>query len=286
MPTKGGIKVQLDEARALVESLKQELSRITKEKDELDVKLEEVTDKLGLTEEQVKELCATAEAWESATKDVGEFEDQLAEACWQLEESERTSELMVMRVGEDTRERMLCTYERELESWDSLIQLLKEKVGCLQQQLERNPATSSSEDLTREAQDNDHVIVHPVFDVPHDTQHQPTTIKLNETLTKFSSEDNEDEGAFPRWLRKLERVTGLYKWSDGEKLVQFELLLTGRAVKLHELLSAVDHESFKSATEALQKRLTSTGREALRSAQLMMRRQQTNESVNEFTQDF
>ena len=177
---------------------------------------------------------------------------------------------------------MLRTHEGELESWDYLIQLLKEKVGCLQQQLERNPATSSSEDLTSEAQDNDHVMVHPVFDVPHDTQHRPTTIKLSETLTKFSGEDNEDEGAFPRWLRKLERVAGLYKWSDEEKLVQFELLLIGRAEKLHEFLSAVDHESFKSATEALQKRLTPAGREA----QLMRRRQQTNESVNEFTQDF
>ena len=61
MPTKGEIKVQLDKDRALVESIKQELGRITKEKDELAVKLEEVTDKLGLTEEQVKELRATAE---------------------------------------------------------------------------------------------------------------------------------------------------------------------------------------------------------------------------------
>ena len=98
MPTKGDIKVQLDEARALVESLKQELSRITKEKkDELAVKLEEVTDKLGSTEEQVKELCATAEAWHSTMEDVGELEDQLAKACWQLEESKRTSELMLMK---------------------------------------------------------------------------------------------------------------------------------------------------------------------------------------------
>ena len=43
------MKVQLDEAHALVESLKQELGRITEEKDELAVKLEEVTDRPGLT---------------------------------------------------------------------------------------------------------------------------------------------------------------------------------------------------------------------------------------------
>ena len=125
-----------------------------------------------------------------------------------------------------------------------------------------------------------------MFDVSHDTQHRQTTIKLIETLTKFSGEDTEDEGAFKRWLHKLERVAELYKWSDGEKLVQFELLLTGRAEKLYKLLSAGEDGSFKSATKALQKRLTPAGREALRSAQLMRRRQQTNESVDEFAQEF
>ena len=111
---------------------------------------------------------------------------------------------MLMRVKEGAREEMLCTHEQELESWDYLIQLLKEKVGCLQQQLERNPPMSSSEDLTREAQDTNNAVIHPVFDVCHNTQHGPTTIKLSEKLTKFSGEDTEDEGAFSRWLCKLE----------------------------------------------------------------------------------
>ena len=174
-----------------------------------------------------------AKAWQSAAEDLGDLEDWLAEACWRLEESQRTPELMLMRVKENTREEMLRAHERELQSQDYLLQLLKEKVGCLQQQLERNPPTSSSEYLTREEQDTDHTVVHLVFDVSHDTQHRPTMIKLSETLTKFSGEDTEDEGVFPRWLRKLERVAVLYKWNDGEKLVQFELLLTGRADKLY-----------------------------------------------------
>ena len=105
-------------------------------------------------------------------------------------------------------------------------------------------------------------------------------------MTKFSSEDTEDEGAFSRWLRKLERVAWLYKWSDVEILVQFELLLAGRAEELYEFFSTGDRGSFKSAMEALQKRLTAAGREALRSVQLMRRRQQTDESVDEFAQDF
>ena len=40
------------------------------------MKLEEVTDKLGSTEEQIEELCATAEAQQSAMEDVGDLEDQ------------------------------------------------------------------------------------------------------------------------------------------------------------------------------------------------------------------
>ena len=38
MPTKGEIKIQLDKGPALVESIKQELGQITKEKDELALK--------------------------------------------------------------------------------------------------------------------------------------------------------------------------------------------------------------------------------------------------------
>ena len=72
-----------------------------------------------------------------------------------------------MGVNEDTRKDILHAHERELESRDYLIQLLKEKVGCLQQQLERNPPTSSSDDLTIQVQDT----VHSMFDVSHDTQH-------------------------------------------------------------------------------------------------------------------
>ena len=86
------------------------LSRVGNWLESQAVKLEEVTDKLGSTEEQVEELCAMAEAWHSAAED-----------CWQLEESERTSELMLMRVKADIREEVLHAHEQELESWDYFI---------------------------------------------------------------------------------------------------------------------------------------------------------------------
>ena len=49
--------------------------------------------------------------------------------------------------------------------------IVEEKVGCLQQQLGRNPPTLTSEDLTRETQDTEHTGVHLMFDVSRDTQH-------------------------------------------------------------------------------------------------------------------
>ena len=49
------------------------------------------------------------------------------ETHWWLEESERTSELMLMRVKEDTSEEMLRAHEWELESWNYLIQLLRRR---------------------------------------------------------------------------------------------------------------------------------------------------------------
>ena len=76
-----------------------------------------------------------------------------------------------MKVKEDTREEMLRAHEWELESRDYLIQLLKEKVRYLQQQLQRNLPMSSSKDLTREARDINNAVIRPVFDVSHNTQH-------------------------------------------------------------------------------------------------------------------
>ena len=62
--------------------------------------------------------------------------------------------------------------------------------------------------------------------------------------------------------------------------------MTRRGEQLYKFLSAGYCGSFKGTTEALQKRLTPAGMEALRSAQPMRRKQQTNESVDEFVQDF
>ena len=43
---------------------------------------------------------------------------------------------------------------------------------------------------------------------------------------------NEDPEGFVRWLHKLERMAELHLWSDREKLIQFELLLSGCAERI------------------------------------------------------
>ena len=91
------------------------------------------------------------------------------------------------------------------------------------------------------------------------------------TLSQFSGDDSEDPGGFVRWLRKLERMGELHSWSDREKLIQFELLLSGRAERIYELMPGSVKGTFQEATTALQKRLEPVGRDALRSAQLIRR---------------
>jgi len=54
---------------------------------------------------------------------------------------------------------------------------------------------------------------------------------------------------------------------------------------VYEILPSQVKESYVKATEALQERLNPVEREALVSAQLMRRKQQQNESVDEFAQD-
>ena len=104
-----------------------------------------------------------------------------------------------MKEKEAMRQEMSQTHKAELESRDYLTQLLQEKVESLQKQVERGCSDPSSGDMRGTSTDpslETSTIV---------SQHQPTTLRLNDRLTKFSGEDIEDEGAFPRWLRKLDK---------------------------------------------------------------------------------
>ena len=78
----------------------------------------------------------------------------------------------------------------------------------------------------------------------------------------------------------MERMAELHSWSDREKLIQFELLLSGCAERIYELLPGSVKGTFQEATTALQKGLEPVGRDVLRSAQLIRRRQKFGETVH------
>ena len=79
-----------------------------------------------------------------------------------------------------------------------------------------------------------------------------------------------NEGAYERWIKKLEKHAELQAWTDREKLLQFELHLTGRAESTYEVLSTELKETYE---KSLMERLQPAHREALASAQLLQRKQ-------------
>ena len=62
--------------------------------------------------------------------------------------------------------------------------------------------------------------------------------------------------------------------------------MVGKAEKIYNVLDKESKKTYASATKALRNRLCPIRREALKSAELLRRKQQQNESVDEFAQDF
>ena len=106
------------------------------------------------------------------------------------------------------------------------------------------------------------------------------------SVPDFNGEKLDDEDAFSRWIRKLEKHAEICRWSVREKLLQFELHLVGRAEVVYEALPSEVKGSFTTAVEALRKQLQPPKRDALRSAELIKRKQRTDEPVDEYAQSF
>ena len=100
-----------------------------------------------------------------------------------------------------------------------------------------------------------------------------------------NASDHEGE-AYERWLRKLTKHAELQRWSERDKLLQFELHLSGKAESIYEVLPEESKVSFSVDTKALGDHLRPAGRKALTSAQLLRRKQKMGESVDEFVQAF
>ena len=105
-------------------------------------------------------------------------------------------------------------------------------------------------------------------------------------LPMFGNKGQDDGDSYDRWLRKLDRHVSLQKWSLREKMLQFELRLTGKAEQIYEVLLADVKKSPDAAIEVLRERLHPVSRDALASAQLMRCKQQWRESVDNYAQAF
>uniref|UniRef100_A0A1X7UBA5 Uncharacterized protein n=1 Tax=Amphimedon queenslandica TaxID=400682 RepID=A0A1X7UBA5_AMPQE len=168
--TEAKIKVQLDEACTSVESFKQEVNGITKEKD---------------ARVEITELRATVVELKKAAQGdaTGDVEDQLVETQWRLEESERESEVAIVRAKDTIRKELHQILKQELQSLYYLIQLFRDKVEQMQQLVE-----TTGDGACR----------------------RPTAMRFSETINMFNREDVDDKGTFLRWLRKLKRIAELY----------------------------------------------------------------------------
>ena len=105
-------------------------------------------------------------------------------------------------------------------------------------------------------------------------------------LPMFGNKGQDNGDSYDRGLRKLDHHTVLQKWSPREKLLQFELRLTGKAEQIYEVLPADVKKSPDAAIEALRERFHPVRRDALALAQLMHRKQQWCESVDNYAQAF
>ena len=112
--------------------------------------------------------------------------------------------------------------------------------------------------------------------------------RLHSTLLPYYNGDDAaaDDGAFDRWVKKPKRCAEIDGWNDREQLLQFELHLTGKAEATYDVLPMEVKATFKSATDALRDCLQPVKREALKSAELIKRRQMQTESVDSYAQGF
>ena len=163
----------------------------------------------------------------------------------------------------------------------------EERLRALELQLaEKDARIAELEATTSDASDVGEGDVLPIVTVPTDSGRAVSRRIPLPPIPEFNGEKVDDEDSFGRWTKKFDKHSEIGRWSEREKLLQFELHLGGRAEAVYETLPADVKGSFSTAVEALRKRLQPPKRDALRSAQLIRRKQQSNELVDKYAQDF
>ena len=186
---------------------------------------------------------------------------------WEMERLKREHELHLLQVKESLLEELEKKYKRDLNTRDKLIELMRGKKRKDVVPEESGAGAQSSGGGSPEPES-----------LGESTWGAGNRLKLP-TLPKFTRENRDDVNSLCCWIAKLEKHAELQRLTDREKLVQFELHLAGCAERVYEVLPSTSKVSFKVATGALQNCLNPVEYETLVSAQLMRRKQQTGESV-------
>ena len=303
------VKRELEEVRA---SARRELAASAKKAQEAEKKLREelkaeqqetqrelteATTELATMQDKVEELETARRAEGTLTLEderqlssaevgtlINELEDAREEALetvdryqWELDKLKREHESELLHTKLGLKEELDKKYQRDVKTRDELIDLLRANLST---KVTKEPASGDNDPERGVRSSGGGSVDHEGLD----ESGRGNRLRLP-SLPKYSGDDREDVDSLRRWLAKLEKHAELLGWTEREKLVQFELHLTGRAERVYEVLPSKSKETYAVATEALRKRLNPVEREALVSAQLMRRKQQAGESVDEFAQE-
>ena len=116
--------------------------------------------------------------------------------------------------------------------------------------------------------------------------HTPAIHPINlPKLSRFSGERQGDEDAIEQFLREFERHSQLAAWVGETKRLQFEVHLSGRALKVYDSLPAERRRDYDSAKEAWREQMQPVRLESYKCSQFNSRRQQQGETVNDFACD-
>ena len=254
MPKRSATKAELQQQIEELQRKLKEAQAVAKDRDRDELEDAALREELEACQEQASQECAEQEqlhkVLETAEAEIADLQEDLDQAHWELEECRRDAELNASRAKESTREEMKDRHLKELSMKDQIISLLKEKLATERKiaGLSLGSGSSASESVEGDKE-------------PPKVAEERTAKKMTlPTLQKFGG----DGDAFDRWLLKFSHYAELEQWTEQQKLLQFELYLSGRAKQVYEVPVA---------------------NEALLSSQLMKRKQRAGESVSNYAQE-
>ncbi len=249
---------------------------------------------------------------ETAVKDTARA---LEDARSELEAGRRDTRLVVLEAKEEVRGRLEWELEQVRLQKDQFCQekqelqaLIEEKVTLmadqsrelsqLKEQLESGSGVggetsgeqqppSSGKAGEQEADGRlREPYLHPTSEVPeHQTRpavRYPTSLPK---LSRFSGERPDQDDGPELFICEFERHAQLAGWTGKVKRLQFEVHLTGRALKTYDSLPVESRRNYESAKEAWQGKMQPVRLESYRRSQFNSRRQQQDESVSDFALD-